>query len=268
MVRSNDDCAESGLNGTFTSRMALKLQFRLLLILVPRGEPILASQAMEGVVAEPPAAEPGAGGTARGTAPDPKPRAGLKQLLADKPRNGERQQGRRLKSRKEGAAARNEKSCAATPVEEAADESKADGEVIGGLPTLREAEPLAASPDDVYLGEQGAFDEWNGKALPLDKVKKAGGRELDKMLEHSVKKDITRAEAKRLGLKIVRSRWVDGWKPLPDDPRGVRSRCMAQEVNVNQRDDVASRTPPLKAHRMVTAPAATQGQVPGATEIS
>ena len=31
-----------------------------------------------------------------------------------------------------------------------------------------------------------------------------------------------------------------------DDPQGVRSRCVAQEVNTHQRDD-ASGTPPLKA---------------------
>ena len=97
---------------------------------------------------------------------------------------------------------------------------------------MRQAEPLAAYPDDGLL-EHGAFNERTGEALPLDKVKKARGRELDKMLEHNVKKDISWAQAKQQGLKVVRSRWVDGWKPLPDDPRGVRSRCVAQEVNVN-----------------------------------
>ena len=66
--------------------------------------------------------------------------------------------------------------------------------------------------------------------------------------------DITWEEAKRRGLKIVKSRWVDGWKPLPDDP----------EVNVSHRDDVASGTPPLKAHRMVLSHASTKA--PGARE--
>ncbi|CAE7698042.1 RE1, partial [Symbiodinium microadriaticum] len=84
------------------------------------------------------------------------------------------------------------------------------------------------------------------------------------MIEHGVREDITWEEAKRRGLKIVKSRWVDGWKPLPDDPQGVRSRCVAQEVNVSQRDDVASGTPPLKAHRMVISHAATKA--PGARE--
>ncbi|CAE7232267.1 RE1, partial [Symbiodinium sp. CCMP2456] len=121
---------------------------------------------------------------------------------------------------------------------------------------------LAAYPEDGLLESQGAFDERTGEALPVEKVKKARGRELDKMLEHNVKEDITWEEAKSRRLKIVKSRWVDGWKPLPDDPQGVRSRCVAQEVNVSQRDDVASGTPPLKARRMNLSHAATKA--PGA----
>ena len=42
-----------------------------------------------------------------------------------------------------------------------------------------------------------------------------------------MKEDITWENARRRGLKIVKSRWVDGRKPLPNDPNGVRSRCVA-----------------------------------------
>ena len=59
-------------------------------------------------------------------------------------------------------------------------------------------------------------------------------------------------------MKIVRSRWVDGWKTIDGDPRGVRSRCVAQEVNTSPREDVHSGTPPLKAHRMILSCAATK----------
>ena len=99
------------------------------------------------------------------------------------------------------------------------------------MPTLHEL-PLAGYPEwgALNCGEK-AYDERTGVELPTEKVKRARGREIDKMDEHNVKKDITWEEAKRLGLKIVKSRWVDGWKPLPDDPHGVRSRCVAQEVN-------------------------------------
>ena len=77
------------------------------------------------------------------------------------------------------------------------------------------------------------------------------------MEEHEVKKNISWEEARRQGLKIVRSRWVDGWKPLPNDPNGVRSRCVAQEINDHERDDVFSGTPPLRVHRMILSAAAT-----------
>ncbi|CAE6969798.1 unnamed protein product [Symbiodinium sp. CCMP2592] len=135
-----------------------------------------------------------------------------------------------------------------------------DQELMGGLPTLHEKgewEPLFAYPLDGRVEELGAYDERTGQPLPVDKVKTARGRELDKMEEHSVKKDISWEEARRQGLKIVRSRWVDGWKPLPNDPNGVRSRCVAQEINDHERDDVFSGTPPLRTHRMVLSAAAT-----------
>ena len=134
----------------------------------------------------------------------------------------------------------------------------------GTLPTLHDV-PLAAIFEDSLLAgypEWGnvtsAFDERSGEALPLEKVKTARGRELDKMIEHNVKTDITWEEARRRGLKIVRSRWVDGWKTIDGDPRGVRSRCVAQEVNTGPREDVHSGTPPLKAHRMILSCAATK----------
>ena len=111
------------------------------------------------------------------------------------------------------------------------------------------------------MEELGAFDERTGQPLPLNKVKTARARELSKMEEHEVKKDISWDEARRQGLKIVRNRWVDGWKPLPNDPNGVRSRCVAQEINDHERDDVFSGTPPLRVHRMILSAAATAKKV-------
>ena len=122
-------------------------------------------------------------------------------------------------------------------------------EVICGFPTLHDI-PLAGYPEWGKLDEIPAYDERTGVALPPEKVKRARGRELDKMEEHKVKVDITWAKAKELGLKVVKSRWVDSWKCLPDDKDGVRSRCVAQEINTHQRDDVYSGTPPLKCHRL------------------
>ncbi|CAE7038143.1 unnamed protein product, partial [Symbiodinium sp. CCMP2592] len=109
-----------------------------------------------------------------------------------------------------------------------------DQELMGGLPTLHEKgewEPLFAYPLDGRVEELGAYDERTGQPLPVDKVKTARGRELDKMEEHSVKKDISWEEARR--------------------------RCVAQEINDHERDDVFSGTPPLRTHRMVLSAAAT-----------
>ena len=158
------------------------------------------------------------------------------------------------KRRKE-AEAKGQKREAETPQQEAVAEDVTLQELIGGMPTLHDVGRVAGYPETGKL--QAAWDERTGESLPLEKVRKARGRELDKMEEHQVKRDITWEEAREKGLKIVRSRWVDGWKALPDDPKGVRSRCVTQEVNTHQRDDVFSGTPPLKAHRMVVSAAAT-----------
>ena len=148
-----------------------------------------------------------------------------------------------------------EKRAAEKPLEEVVDDDLLK-ELFGSLPTLHEVPPVAGYPETGTVAQ--AYDERTGEELPLEKVKAARGRELDKMVEHQVKTDITWEEAKRRNLKVVRSRWVDGWKPLPNDPDGVRSRCVAQEINNYARDDVSSGTPPLKAHRMVLAHAATR----------
>ena len=109
--------------------------------------------------------------------------------------------------------------------------------------------PLAAYPEWAEVGQ--VLDERSGEVLEPDKVKKARGRELEKMETHDVKKDIRLSEAKSRGLKIIRSRWVDVKKALPEDPQGVRSRCVAQEINMGPRDDAFAGTPPLWVHRMV-----------------
>ena len=124
------------------------------------------------------------------------------------------------------------------------------------LAAVWEESVVAGYPDWAHY--EGAVDERTGESLPEDKVKRARGRELEKMDEHNVKKDISWSEARELGLKIVKSRWVDGWKPLPDDPNGVRSRCVAMEINTGPRDDVFSGTPPLMGHRLIVSLAATR----------
>ena len=81
-----------------------------------------------------------------------------------------------------------------------------EAEVIGAVPTLHDKPVIAGYPETGTLAD--AYDERTGKPLPLDKVERARGRELDKMLEHNLKTDITWEHARKLGLKIVKSRWV------------------------------------------------------------
>ena len=59
------------------------------------------------------------------------------------------------------------------------------------------------------------------------------------MESFNVKNDITYAEAKAKGLRLVRSRWIDTAKEIDGKP-GVRSRLVAQEVNTYKREDVST----------------------------
>ena len=83
-----------------------------------------------------------------------------------------------------------------------------------GHPTLHHipifAYPEWADVEQVYAGK-------TGELLESDKVWKARGREMAKMVDHGVKHDITLAECQRRGMKLVRSRWVDVRKALRDD---------------------------------------------------
>ena len=56
------------------------------------------------------------------------------------------------------------------------------------------------------------------------------------MIVRDVKTDMTWEVVKMKKPKIARS--LDGWVVLPDDGHGVRSRCVAQQVNNGRRDDV------------------------------
>ena len=217
----------------------------------------------DALVAMPPAEEPGAGGTAEGSsggqeaAPDPQPRAGLKQLLANKAKERRETAAEMAEAKKRKEQHQGTKRAAETSVEEAADESKAEGEVIGGLPTLHEAELLAANPDDGLLEEQSAFDERTGEALPLDKVKRARVRELDKMLERNIKKDISWVETqtdprreqvaespapeRRAGTSTTPSRssakTVQETTPDAHTVEGLRPRGRREEINARREDD-------------------------------
>ena len=100
------------------------------------------------------------------------------------------------------------------------------------------------------------YDERTGEALETSEVYKGRDKELTKMESFNVKNDITYAEAKAKGLRLVRSLWIDPAKELDGKPR-VRSRLVAQEVNTYKREDVSMGTPPMRVHRAIVSHAAT-----------
>ena len=102
-----------------------------------------------------------------------------------------------------------------------ADDEEMDHE---GNPTLHSI-PLASYRE--WSKWEVVLDEKTKEVLEPEKAQKARMRELTKMEEQDMPLD----EVKKRGLKIVKSRWVDTRKALPDDPRGVRSRLVGQEIN-------------------------------------
>ena len=94
------------------------------------------------------------------------------------------------------------------------------------------------------------YDERTGEPLETSEVYKGRDKELTKMESFNVKNDITYAEAKAKGLRLVRSRWIDTAKEIDGKP-GVRSRLVAQEVNTYKREDVSMGTPLMRVRRAI-----------------
>ena len=125
-------------------------------------------------------------------------------------------------------------------------------EMVHGLPTIHDA----SLPTEAEEKEVKFYDERTGEALETSEVYKGRDKELTKMESFNVKNDITYAEAKAKGLRLVRSRWIDTAKEIDGKP-GVRSRLVAQEVNTYKREDVSMGTPPMRVHRAIISHAAT-----------
>ena len=115
---------------------------------------------------------------------------------------------------------------------------------------------VAALPTEGEVVEEKFYDERTGEALETSEVCKRRDKELTKMESFNVKNDISYAEAKAKGLRLVRSRWIDTAKEIDGKP-GVRSRLVAQEVNTYKREDVSMGTPPMRVHRAIVSHAAT-----------
>ena len=138
-----------------------------------------------------------------------------------------------------------------------ADGPPAEGEeeeFVAGLPTIHVCSIITEEPPDEVRRKY--FDERTGEELDQEMVKKGREKEMDKMKAFEVKSDISYEEARKKGLRLVKSRWIDTAKEIEGKP-GVRSRLVAQEVNTYKREDVSMGTPPVRVHRAVVSHAAT-----------
>ena len=78
-------------------------------------------------------------------------------------------------------------------------------EMVAGLPTVHDCMLVAALPTEAEEKEVKFYDERTGEALETSEVYKGREKELTKMESFNVKNDITYAEAKAKGLRLVRS---------------------------------------------------------------
>lgn len=104
--------------------------------------------------------------------------------------------------------------------------------------------------------ENAAYDDITGMPLDRKKVQDARREEIDYVHKKQVWEKITRAEAMRRGIKIIKTRWIDINKG--DDQKPVyRSRFVAKEFNTGEVPGLFAGTPPLEAARYLVHEAAT-----------
>ena len=102
-----------------------------------------------------------------------------------------------------------------------------------------------------------AWDDITGRELNAREVQKARMTEIGYAINKKVWTKISRAEAKRRGWKIVKTRWIDINKG--DDANPVyRSRLVAKEFNNQDAEGLFAGTPPLEALRILMSRAATR----------
>ncbi len=101
-----------------------------------------------------------------------------------------------------------------------------------------------------------AWDDVTGEILDAKEVVNARLKEISYIDDKKVWIKITRAEAKRRGIKIVGTRWLDINKGDAERPNH-RSRLVAKEFNRGKDESLFAATPPLEALRILVSFAAT-----------
>ena len=101
-----------------------------------------------------------------------------------------------------------------------------------------------------------AWDDVTGEELDPREVAKARGQEMEYVRQKKVWRKITRREAQRRGIKIIKTRWIDinkgdRWNP------NYRSRFVGKEFNDGKEGGLFAATPPLEALKMLISDVAT-----------
>ena len=135
---------------------------------------------------------------------------------------------------------------------------------------------LAAMPDDQRQSDDhGQWTRqvigWGKKyygatsvnLLDTQKVYEGRLREIANIEKLEVAEPIQLQEARAQNLEIVYGKWLDDVKGTPEDPKAVRSRLIATQVNMHAREDVTQATPPIKASRIIVSQAATKTHAKG-----
>ena len=103
------------------------------------------------------------------------------------------------------------------------------------------------------------WDNLSGEWLEGDMVREARKEEMEEFKKHEVYIKVPMQECyERTGAAPIGTRWVDINKGDKIHPE-YRSRLVAQEINVDKREDLFAATPPLEAKKILMSLAVTEG---------
>ena len=131
-------------------------------------------------------------------------------------------------------------------------------------------EPASSSGSPIRVApiERTVYGTKSGLPLDPEKVRQGRQREMDNVHAFGVKRDMRMHGAKRMGLKLVHTRWLDDLKATAGDPDAVRSRLVAIEINTYVREDVSQSTPSLLSSRLIVVLAASMSGAAGSSAAS
>jgi len=105
---------------------------------------------------------------------------------------------------------------------------------------------------------QRRWDDVSGKELDSSKVKVAREEEMQEFRKHKVYTKVPLVQCwNRTGKKPIGVRWIDINKGDDKQPK-YRSRLVAKEIKIDNRDDLFAATPPLEAKKLLLTLAMTE----------